>query len=99
MTKKMKMKTSRIGFQNLPTFYDTLHLFPHTLKLFRTVLGGLLFKFSHQEFLTISCIKFFISFLHFNFLHSLLSWLRNISSSTPRTISPRTITFGSAIPL
>src|SRR5467141_931439 len=99
MTKKMKMKTSRIGFQNLPTFYNALHLFSHTLKLFRTVLGGLLFKFSLQEFQTINWIKFFISFRHFNFLHSLLLWLENVSSSTPRTISLRTITFGSNIPL
>src|SRR5882724_11509297 len=70
MMMKMTMKTFKIGFQNPPIFYDTLHLFSHTLILFRTVLGGLHFNFSLQEFRTIYWIKFFNSFQHFNFLLS-----------------------------
>src|SRR5882724_11295291 len=89
MMMKMTMKTFKIGFQNPPIFYDTLHLFSHTLILFRTVLGGLCFKFSLQEFQTIYWIKFFISFRHFNFLLSLQSRLENVSSNNPRIISSR----------
>src|SRR5882724_13344444 len=83
MTKKMTMKTFKIGFQNPPIFYDTLHLFSHTLILFRTVLGGLHFKSSLQEFRTIYWIKFFISFLHFNFLLSLQSRLETFHQTIP----------------
>src|SRR5882724_3171644 len=97
MTKKMTMKTFKIGFQNPPIFYDTLHLFSHTLILFRTVLGGLCFKFSLQEFQTIYWIKFFISFRHFNFLLSLQSRLENVSSNNPRIISSRTTNCGDDI--
>src|SRR5882724_99654 len=95
MMMKMTMKTFKIGFQNPPIFYDTLHLFSHTLILFRTVLGGLCFKFSPQEFRTINWIKFFISFRHFNFLLSPQLRLKNDSSNNPSTTSPRTINFGS----
>jgi len=70
-------------FSNPPIFYDTLHLFSQTLILFCTVLGGLHFKFSLQEFWTIYWIKIFISFQHFNFLLSLQSQLENVSSNNP----------------
>src|SRR5882724_8481466 len=97
MMKKMKMKNFKIGFQNPPIFYDTLHLFSHTLILFCTVLGGLHFKFSLQDFRTIYWIKFFISFRHFNFLLSLQTLLENVSSNNPRIISSRTTNCGDDI--
>jgi len=50
MTKKMTMKTFKISFQNPPIFYDTLHLFLHTLILFCTVLVVYVSSFLFKKF-------------------------------------------------